>query len=77
MIGFTGTSRGKKGIIRSQKIISCDVVISDDVQTIYNVIIHGGMGIRVPIGTATMIEGNTIIGAEVNLQIGVYIPPRF
>ncbi len=52
-------------MILSQKIISCDVVISDDLEIIYNVILHVGTGIgnRVSIGTAAVTEGNTIIGA--------------
>ncbi|MCX6696955.1 MAG: acyltransferase [Methanoregula sp.] len=68
--GFSGTVIGKNAVLRSGTIIYCDVTIGDQFQSGHNVLIREKtrIGDRVAIGTATVIDGTTTIGSDVNLQ---------
>lgn len=70
------TVLGANVTVRAGSTIYADVVLNDDVQTGHDVLVReeSKIGKGTIIGTKTVIDGYSIVGENVSLQTGVYIP---
>lgn len=75
-IDVTPAAIGDNVTIRAGSTIYADVILHNDIQTGHNVLIreHTEIGAETIVGTNTVIDGYSNIGAKVSLQTGVYIP---
>ncbi len=73
----SGSRLGARVIVRSHCVIYEDVELGDGVELGHGVLVREGtvIGRGARIGSGTVIDGRAVIGAEANVQSGVYIPP--